>query len=142
MTRKRFVITCMDPRLHQKLDGTNCIAQFCLKEGFEPFLISIKGCIRSFVETESVQSYVLEMIETAIKHGAEGGDIISHEDCRGYPDFQSREEDIECHLKYLSKAEEIIDKVCPSKPIRIFIAELESGSREYFNIGKEETPLV
>lgn len=80
------------------------------------------------------------MIKTAEEHGAKEVNIISHENCRAYPDFLSREEDIECNLKDLFKAKEIISKAFPAKPVRLFFAELESGSKEYFYIGEEETP--
>lgn len=133
---KAAVITCMDFRLHQRVDNRNYIAEFIKNLGVDCDLIVRAGAIMD-IANENIGFF--ESLNRDINvsfglHNAETIYLINHEDCGAYAgnNFTSRDEEIAKHKSDLKKAEVVINEKFPGKVVKLYFAELEPGSHDNF----------
>lgn len=132
------VITCMDYRLHQRADGRNYIAEFIKNLGVDCDLIARAGAVMDIADGQAgfADSLCRDVNVCASLHQASDVYLINHEDCGAYAgnNFSDRDTEIAKHLEDLKKAKEVIDVKFPGKNVRLYFAELQTGTTDVFEI--------
>ncbi len=134
-----LLITCEDFRLHQRRDGRNYIADFIKKQKIDCDLVTRAGGILDLVRPsqDGFSDCLLRDSGVSAKlHQAQAVYLINHEDCGAYGamQFASRTAEIDQHKQDLQAAKEKILARFPNLDIRLYFAELKTGSVDEFVI--------
>ena len=136
------VVTCIDPRLHQRKDGRNFIGQFIFQfVKRDSYLVANAGgvqklfsLIRNDFEGRN-SNPILYNLEIAIgKVNEPIIYLVNHEDCKAYGKYnlENREAEIEKHRQDLKDAKVVILKYYPDAKIKMFFAKLIRPSNDNF----------
>lgn len=133
------LITCEDFRLHQRKDGCNYVADFIKNLGVDCDLITRGGGVQDIVRPpkEGFRESVLRDENVSDKiHNAGMIILLNHEDCGAYAkfNFPSRKKEFNQHYSDLHEAKSILLENFPGKQIKLFFAELKSGTNDVFAI--------
>ena len=123
------LITCVDPRLHQRPDGSNFVAEFTREfiKG-DCILITRGGGVKHLfhvIQGLNV-SLKMDMEIGSILHDAEKIHMLGHEDCLGYGEhgFFSREEEFRKQMQDMEDASHFIRRELSFKESFFYFADL------------------
>lgn len=133
------LITCQDFRLHQRKDGRNYVAEFIKSMDVDCDLITRAGGVLDLVRPaqDNHDTSVLRDTEVSAElHKVETVYLLNHETCGAYNNmmFSSRDGELKQHYADLHSAKEKILKNFPDVNVKVFFAELESGTIDVFKI--------
>lgn len=139
---------CLEQRLVDGPNGLNLIEGLSMGLGVKCLPVKRAGGVQDLVRpprgvdvehTEGYRGSIIRDIQVRIgHHGAKSITLMNHEDCKGYPNFPSRDEEIRVHLEDLRGAMQILKNTegLQEINIRMFFAELERGTSNIFIFGE------
>ena len=142
MKCKGVLITCEDFRLHQRLDGSNLVAEFIKKLGFECDLITRAGAILDLVHPEDTgegfnDSLLRDTKVSAVLHKADRIILLGHEDCGAYGYLNlSKAATLNRVQADLRQARNIMRREFSRAETSLYVARLLSGSEDKFEIAE------
>lgn len=138
---KAAILTCIDPRLHLRPDGTHTVGQLIKELNSDCFLVTRAGSVRDLVRptiSQAKESLIRDLRVAVEEVGAKIIALLTHENCKAYADknFKNREEELFWLKQDVGDAVILLRGLFPGVEIESYIAELRPGTKDVFDVKK------
>lgn len=132
------LVTCEDFRLHQRADGTNCVAEFVKGLKVDCDIITRAGGIQDLIRPKAGYDEALlrDLTVSVELHTVRRILLVQHQDCGAYRPLGSTSAEAEArqHIEDLRAARAILQKRFPGVEVELLVAELKPQTSDRYVI--------